>query len=60
MGNHDCGWNPEVDKAGNLVHTVTATNHGPSDASNVTITDVMTPATGVSVDTVVPSVGTWD
>ena len=46
--------------AGNLVYTVTATNDGPSDATNVTIEDVLTPLAGVSLDSGVPSTGSFD
>ncbi len=45
--------------AGNLVYTVTATNNGPSNATGVKIGDVLTTPTGVAVDSVVPSSGTF-
>ncbi len=45
--------------AGNLVYTVTATNNGPSAATDVTIADVLTPLAGVTVDSVVESAGSW-
>ena len=45
--------------AGNLVHTVTVTNNGPSDASGVMIADVLTVPAGVSVDSTVPSLGSF-
>jgi uncharacterized repeat protein (TIGR01451 family) len=43
----------------NLVYTVTATNTGPSDASNVTILEALNLPAGVVVDSIVPDVGTF-
>ena len=43
--------------AGNLTYIVTATNNGPSDASNVLIAENLTLPAGVSVDSITPSAG---
>ncbi len=45
--------------AGNLVYTVTATNNGPSDASGVTLSEILTLPDGVTVDSVTPSAGSF-
>ncbi len=45
--------------AGNLVYTVTATNNGPSDASGVTLSEILTLPEGVTVDSVTPSAGSF-
>ncbi|MDX1747241.1 MAG: DUF11 domain-containing protein, partial [Halobacteriales archaeon] len=44
---------------GNLVYTVTVTNNGPSDAGGVTLSEVLTLPAGVTVDSVVPSAGSF-
>lgn len=44
---------------GNLTHVVTALNAGPSDASGLDITEIITVPVGVSVDSVTPSVGSF-
>ncbi|MEM7115242.1 MAG: 6-bladed beta-propeller [Chloroflexota bacterium] len=43
---------------GNLTHTVTVTNNGPSDASGVAVTEAMTLPSNVTVDSITPSAGT--
>ncbi len=46
--------------AGNLVQTVTVQNLGASDASGVSLSEVITlPPAGVTIDSVTPSVGTY-
>ncbi|MCB9436277.1 MAG: DUF11 domain-containing protein [Anaerolineales bacterium] len=40
---------------GNLVYTITVTNNGPSDASGVALSEVLTLPAGVTVDSVVGS-----
>lgn len=46
--------------AGNLVHTITATNNGPSAASGVAASATIIIPAGVTLDSVVPSgTGTW-
>lgn len=46
---------------GNLTHTVSVTNLGPSLATGVTVDDVMTIPAGVTIDSVQPSgTGSWD
>lgn len=47
------------DGAGNLTYVVTATNAGPSDASGVTLSEVLTLPAGVTVDSVTPSTGAF-
>jgi len=44
---------------GNLVYTVTVTNNGPGDASGVEISEALTLPAGVSIDSIVPSIGTY-
>jgi uncharacterized repeat protein (TIGR01451 family) len=44
---------------GNLVYTITASNSGPSDATNVRIREAMNLPAGVSVDSIIPSVGSF-
>ncbi len=41
--------------AGNLIHTVSVTNTGPSDASGLTLSEVVSLPTGASVASIVPS-----
>jgi len=43
----------------NLSYSVTATNSGPSDATNVAIRESLNLPTGVSINSIVPSVGTF-
>ncbi|NND55645.1 MAG: IPTL-CTERM sorting domain-containing protein [Xanthomonadales bacterium] len=45
---------------GNLVHVLSATNNGPSDASGVSIAVAPVIPTGVSIDSISPDIGTWD
>jgi len=45
---------------GNLVYTITASNSGPSDATNLGIRETLNLPTGVSVDSVIPSVGSFN
>ncbi len=45
--------------AGNLTYTVTVTNNGPSAATGVTLSEVLTLPAGVTTDSVTPSVGTF-
>lgn len=44
--------------AANLTYVITATNNGPSDATGVTLAEVLTLPVGVTVDSVTPSAGT--
>lgn len=44
---------------GNLVYTVTASNSGPSNASNVSIREVLNLPAGVTVQSIVPGNGTF-
>ncbi len=44
---------------GNLTYTVTVENAGPSDASAVTLSEVLTLPAGVTVDSVTPSQGSF-
>jgi uncharacterized repeat protein (TIGR01451 family) len=44
---------------GNLTYTATVTNSGPSDASGVVLTETLTLPSGVSIDSVTPSVGSF-
>lgn len=44
---------------GNLVYTITASNSGPSDASNVNIREALNLPEGVTVQSIVPSLGTF-
>jgi len=44
---------------GNLTHTVTVENYGPSDATDVALSDVFSLPPGVVVDSVTPSGGSW-
>ncbi len=44
---------------GNLTYTVTVHNNGPSDASGITLSEVVTVPAGVTVDTVTPSQGSF-
>ncbi len=47
--------------AGNLTQVVSVVNNGPADATNLVIaTDHLIPGVGVTLDSGVPSVGTWD
>ncbi len=41
--------------SGNLTYTVTVTNNGPSDATGVTLSEVITLPAGVSIDSITPS-----
>jgi uncharacterized repeat protein (TIGR01451 family) len=45
--------------AGNLVYVVTATNNGPANASGVVIGEAVTLPAGVTIDSIVPSAGTY-
>ncbi len=45
--------------AGNLVHTVTVTNHGPSDALATAVDIAVVLPAGATLDSVVPSAGGW-
>jgi uncharacterized repeat protein (TIGR01451 family) len=45
--------------AGNLIYVVTVTNSGPSDASGVELTESLTLPSGVTVDSITPSVGSF-
>ncbi|HEX4955046.1 MAG TPA: GEVED domain-containing protein [Thermoanaerobaculia bacterium] len=45
--------------AGNLTYVVTVTNNGPSDASGITLSEVVTVPAGVTVDSVTPSQGSF-
>jgi uncharacterized repeat protein (TIGR01451 family) len=45
--------------AGNLVYTMTVTNNGPSDASGLTLSESVTLPTGVTIDSIVASTGTY-
>ncbi|MCP3904720.1 MAG: DUF11 domain-containing protein [Planctomycetes bacterium] len=44
---------------GNLTHVVTVTNNGPSDASGLEITDAIILPSGVTIDSVTPSLGSF-
>jgi uncharacterized repeat protein (TIGR01451 family) len=44
---------------GNLTYTITVTNAGPSDASGVTLSEVLTLPAGVTVDSITPSQGSF-
>ncbi|MCP4662904.1 MAG: DUF11 domain-containing protein [bacterium] len=44
---------------GNLTYTVTVTNHGPSDATGVELSEDLTLPAGVSVELVTPSAGSF-
>ena len=43
--------------AGNLTYVVTSTNNGPSNATGVALDTVLTTPSGVTIDSVTPSVG---
>ncbi len=45
--------------AGNLTYVVTVTNNGPSDASGITLSEVVTVPAGVTVDSITPSQGSF-
>jgi uncharacterized repeat protein (TIGR01451 family) len=45
--------------AGNLTYVVTVTNNGPSDATGVTLSEALTLPSGVSVDSITPSQGSF-
>jgi uncharacterized repeat protein (TIGR01451 family) len=45
--------------AGNLTYVVTVTNNGPSNASGITLSEVVTTPAGVTVDSATPSQGTF-
>ena len=45
--------------AGNLTYTATVTNNGPSDASGVALSEMLTLPAGVTVDSYVTSAGTF-
>ena len=45
--------------AGNLVHTVTVTNQGPSNATGVVLSQAVTFPSGVTLDSATPSAGTY-
>ena len=44
----------------NLVYTVSARNDGPSTATGITISETLTIPTGVNVESIVPSEGTYE
>ncbi len=44
---------------GNLVYIITATNNGTGNANNIVINDALTLPTGVSIDSITPTAGTW-
>ena len=44
----------------NLVYTISALNDGPSTATGITISEALTIPTGVSVESIVPSEGTYE
>src|SRR5207247_561100 len=46
--------------ADNLTYIVTVLNQGPSDASGVTLSEAFTLPAGVTVDTITPSVGSYN
>lgn len=45
---------------GNLTHVVTVTNNGPDLASGVVLTNAITVPAGVSIESITPSIGTYD
>jgi len=44
---------------GNLVHTVTVTNAGPGFATNLSLSETITVPAGVSINSIVPSAGSY-
>jgi uncharacterized repeat protein (TIGR01451 family) len=44
---------------GNLTYVVTVTNDGPSDASGVSLSEALTLPSGVSIDSITPSSGSY-
>jgi uncharacterized repeat protein (TIGR01451 family) len=48
-----------VDAGSSLVYTITLTHNGPDDATGIEVTETLTLPAGVTVDTIVPSQGTF-
>lgn len=44
---------------GNLVYTITVTNNGPAEATGVELTETLTLPSGVTVESIVPSQGSY-